>query len=200
MAERLGLSTFHFVNRQAVYLVAAMTVFVGVSFLTPRQVRRLALLIFTVSLALVEAMAGTGRATSVAASLGGNEASLSPAHSSQRFQFTWPHKFTVAGNFLCHGLGFLLCPLRRANRRQPHDITRCNPGIGLRPALVDAHFPAADDAVNVGFGHPFEVAQQKIVQSLTRGFLVHGQPFDGRCPSGSLDPYNVIHWQLVVSG
>jgi putative intracellular protease/amidase len=53
-----------------------------------------------VSLALVEAMAGTGRATSVAASLGGNEASLSPAHSSQRFQFTWPHKFTVAGNFL----------------------------------------------------------------------------------------------------
>ncbi|AOG04964.1 FtsW/RodA/SpoVE family cell cycle protein [Bosea sp. RAC05] len=55
VAERLGLSTFHFVNRQAVYLVAAMTVFVGVSFLTPRQVRRLALLIFTVSLAMVVA-------------------------------------------------------------------------------------------------------------------------------------------------
>jgi len=55
VAERLGLSTFHFVNRQAVYLVAAMTVFIGVSFLTPRQVRRLALLIFTVSLAMVVA-------------------------------------------------------------------------------------------------------------------------------------------------
>ncbi|MDP3254365.1 MAG: putative peptidoglycan glycosyltransferase FtsW [Bosea sp. (in: a-proteobacteria)] len=55
VAERLGLSTFHFVNRQAIYLVAAMTVFVGVSFLTPRQVRRLALLIFTVSLAMVVA-------------------------------------------------------------------------------------------------------------------------------------------------
>jgi len=55
VAERLGLSTFHFVNRQAAYLFVAMTVFLGVSFLTPRQVRRAALLIFTVSLAMVVA-------------------------------------------------------------------------------------------------------------------------------------------------
>jgi cell division protein FtsW len=53
VAERLGLSTFHFVNRQAVYLIMALAVFVGVSFLTPRQVRRAALLLFTVSLAMV---------------------------------------------------------------------------------------------------------------------------------------------------
>lgn len=55
VAERLGLSTFHFVNRQAAYLLAAMTIFIGVSFLTPRQVRRAALLLFTVSLAMVVA-------------------------------------------------------------------------------------------------------------------------------------------------
>lgn len=55
VAERLGLSTFHFVNRQAAYLMAALTIFVGVSFLTPRQVRRMALLLFTVSLAMVVA-------------------------------------------------------------------------------------------------------------------------------------------------
>ncbi len=55
VAERLGLSTFHFVNRQAAYLVIAMTIFIGVSFMTPRQVRRSALLIFTVSLAMVVA-------------------------------------------------------------------------------------------------------------------------------------------------
>jgi cell division protein FtsW len=55
VAERLGLSTFHFVNRQAAYLTAALTIFVGVSFLTPRQVRRMALLLFTVSLAMVVA-------------------------------------------------------------------------------------------------------------------------------------------------
>lgn len=53
-----------------------------------------------VSLAVIEAIAGPGRATSVAASLGGGEASMSPAHSSQSFQFAWRHKFTVAGNFL----------------------------------------------------------------------------------------------------
>ncbi|KPH78966.1 FtsW/RodA/SpoVE family cell cycle protein [Bosea vaviloviae] len=55
VAERLGLSTFHFVNRQAAYLVVAMTIFISVSFMTPRQVRRAALLIFTVSLAMVVA-------------------------------------------------------------------------------------------------------------------------------------------------
>lgn len=55
VAERLGLSTFHFVNRQAAYLVIAMTIFISVSFLTPRQVRRAALLIFVVSLAMVVA-------------------------------------------------------------------------------------------------------------------------------------------------
>lgn len=55
VAERLGLSTFHFVNRQAVYLLVAMAVLITTSFLTPRQVRRGALLLFTVSLAMVVA-------------------------------------------------------------------------------------------------------------------------------------------------
>lgn len=55
VAERLGLSTFHFVNRQAVYLLAALAVFLSTSLLTPRQVRRAALLIFAVSLAAVVA-------------------------------------------------------------------------------------------------------------------------------------------------
>jgi cell division protein FtsW len=55
VAERLGLSTFHFVNRQAFFLVAALAIFIGVSFLDPRQVRRAALLIFVCSLAMVVA-------------------------------------------------------------------------------------------------------------------------------------------------
>ncbi|MCO5091903.1 FtsW/RodA/SpoVE family cell cycle protein [Bosea sp. (in: a-proteobacteria)] len=55
VAERLGLSTFHFVNRQAAYLVAAMAIFLGVSLMTPRQVRRAALMIYVVSLAMVVA-------------------------------------------------------------------------------------------------------------------------------------------------
>ncbi|MBX9909929.1 MAG: putative lipid II flippase FtsW [Beijerinckiaceae bacterium] len=55
VAERLGLSTFHFVNRQAVYLLAALAIVLSVSFLSPRQVRRAALLIFAASLAMVVA-------------------------------------------------------------------------------------------------------------------------------------------------
>ena len=53
VAERLHLSTFHFVNRQALYLVPAIVVLVATSFLTPRQVRRVALIVFIVSVGLV---------------------------------------------------------------------------------------------------------------------------------------------------
>lgn len=53
VAERLGLSTFHFVNRQVFYLLAAFAIFLATSFLTPRQVRRAALLIYVVALAMV---------------------------------------------------------------------------------------------------------------------------------------------------
>ena len=53
VAERLGLSTFHFVNRQAAYLAGALVIFLGVSFMTPRQVRRTALILYVVSLAMV---------------------------------------------------------------------------------------------------------------------------------------------------
>jgi len=55
VAERLGLSTFHFVNRQAAYLVGALAIFLGVSLMTPRQVRRAALLIYLGSLVMVVA-------------------------------------------------------------------------------------------------------------------------------------------------
>ncbi|HEV7336437.1 MAG TPA: putative peptidoglycan glycosyltransferase FtsW [Bosea sp. (in: a-proteobacteria)] len=51
VAERLGLSTFHFVNRQAVYLLAALAVFLITSLLTPRQVRRAALIVYLAALA-----------------------------------------------------------------------------------------------------------------------------------------------------
>ncbi|MGX1742903.1 FtsW/RodA/SpoVE family cell cycle protein [Bosea sp. NPDC055353] len=55
VAERLGLSTFHFVNRQAAYLAVALVIFLGVSLMTPRQVRRAALLIYIGSLVMVVA-------------------------------------------------------------------------------------------------------------------------------------------------
>jgi cell division protein FtsW len=53
VAERLHLSTFHFVNRQVLYLVPAIAVLIATSFLTPRHVRRAALVAFAVGMALV---------------------------------------------------------------------------------------------------------------------------------------------------
>lgn len=51
VAERLGLATFHFVNRQAIFLVPAVGILLFVSFLSPRWVRRLALVTFIGALA-----------------------------------------------------------------------------------------------------------------------------------------------------
>ncbi len=55
VAERLQLATFHFVHRQALYLLPAIAVMFAVSFLSPRYIRRLALLVFVVGMAMVVA-------------------------------------------------------------------------------------------------------------------------------------------------
>lgn len=55
VAERLGLSTFHFVHRQIAWLSAAIIVLLCVSFLSPRHVRRLALTMYVVGMAMVVA-------------------------------------------------------------------------------------------------------------------------------------------------
>ena len=53
VAERLGLSTFHFVNRQVFFLLPALAIMIPVSFLSLRHIRRLALLVYVAGMALV---------------------------------------------------------------------------------------------------------------------------------------------------
>ncbi|HRE21337.1 MAG TPA: putative peptidoglycan glycosyltransferase FtsW [Rhabdaerophilum sp.] len=53
VAGKLGLPTFHFVNKQAFFLVVCGSLMVTLSFLDPRQVRRFALLLFLVGMGLV---------------------------------------------------------------------------------------------------------------------------------------------------
>ena len=55
VAERIGLDLFHFVNRQALFLLPAVVIMVGVSFLSPRQVRRLAWIVFFGGIVLLAA-------------------------------------------------------------------------------------------------------------------------------------------------
>jgi cell division protein FtsW len=53
VASRLGLDPFYFVNRHILYLFPAIAVMLAVSFLSPRQIRRLAVIVFVVSLVMV---------------------------------------------------------------------------------------------------------------------------------------------------
>lgn len=55
VAQRIGLDSFHFVERQIFFMIPAVAVMIGVSFLTPRQIRRFALVLLCVSLLLMAA-------------------------------------------------------------------------------------------------------------------------------------------------
>lgn len=53
VAQRIGLDGFHFVERQIFFMVPAVAVMIGVSFLSQRQVRRFALILLGISLVLM---------------------------------------------------------------------------------------------------------------------------------------------------
>jgi cell division protein FtsW len=53
VAARLGLDPFYFVNRHIIDLAPAIAVMLAVSFLNPRQIRRLAVIVFVVSVVMV---------------------------------------------------------------------------------------------------------------------------------------------------
>ena len=50
VAERIGLDSFHFVKRHALFLLPAIAIMLGISFLSPRQVRRAAMILLILSL------------------------------------------------------------------------------------------------------------------------------------------------------
>ncbi|MFH1796694.1 MAG: putative lipid II flippase FtsW [Pseudomonadota bacterium] len=53
VAERIGLEEYHFVTRQIIFMLPALAVMLGVSFLEPRQIRRLAILLLIGSIVLM---------------------------------------------------------------------------------------------------------------------------------------------------
>ena len=53
VAARIGVDPFHFVNRQVAFLVPAIIVLIATSTLSPRNVRRLSLVVFAVSMVLL---------------------------------------------------------------------------------------------------------------------------------------------------
>jgi cell division protein FtsW len=53
VATRIGLDPFHFFNRHVLFLVPSFIVMIAVSFLSPRQIRRTALIVFALSMVLI---------------------------------------------------------------------------------------------------------------------------------------------------
>ncbi len=53
VAERLGLNSFHFVERHALFLIPSIAVMVGLSLFSPRQIRRTAIILLVVALAMM---------------------------------------------------------------------------------------------------------------------------------------------------
>src|ERR1700740_398261 len=53
VATRIGLDPFHFFNHHVMFLLPSFIVLIGVSFLSPKHIRRTALIVFAVSVALI---------------------------------------------------------------------------------------------------------------------------------------------------
>jgi cell division protein FtsW len=53
VATRIGLDPFHFFNRHILFLVPSVIVLIGVSFMSPRQIRRSALIVLAISVVLI---------------------------------------------------------------------------------------------------------------------------------------------------
>ncbi|MBR0799262.1 putative lipid II flippase FtsW [Bradyrhizobium jicamae] len=53
VATRIGLDPFHFFNRHVMFLAPSLIVLLAVSFMTPRQIRRTALVVFALSIFLI---------------------------------------------------------------------------------------------------------------------------------------------------
>ncbi|MGC4025398.1 MAG: putative lipid II flippase FtsW [Mesorhizobium sp.] len=56
VADRIGLDTFHFATRQIMFMIPALGAMLAVSFLTPRQVRRMALIMLGLFLVMMVAV------------------------------------------------------------------------------------------------------------------------------------------------
>lgn len=53
VAARIGLDPFHFFNRHVLFLVPSIVVMIATSFLSPKHIRRSALIVFVLSIALI---------------------------------------------------------------------------------------------------------------------------------------------------
>ena len=95
VAGRLGLDPFYFVNRHILFLIPTIAIMLGVSFLTPRQIRRLALIVFAVSLIMVAATPYVRRRDQGRAALAGHLRHQHPAVGIPQARLRHPDRLAV---------------------------------------------------------------------------------------------------------
>ena len=70
--------------------------------------------------------------------------------------------------------------LRGAHWGNAHRVARRQAGVRLGTGLVHPHLARADEAVDMGLGHPLEVPKQEVVQALPFPGLVDHHLAHGR--------------------
>ena len=95
VATRIGLDPFHFVNRQVLFLIPAAGVLIATSFLSPREIRQVSIIVFAVSLALVAITPLFRRRDQRRAALAGDPRHEHPAVGVFEARFRGPDRLAV---------------------------------------------------------------------------------------------------------
>ena len=104
----------------------------------------------------------------------------------------------------CRALGLLGHLVGDAHGRQTHHVALLDAGVGTGAAFVDAHFAAANDAVNVGLGYALQMAYQEVIEPLASGIFIDFDQADCRRVGSRgpvqrwFAPYNVFHLRVVL--
>jgi hypothetical protein len=72
----------------------------------------------------------------------------------------------MGSSMLLHLQSFLAGAFGHAHGRNTDKVTSLHPRVSPHPALIDPHLATANDAIDMRFGHAFEVSHQKVVQAL----------------------------------
>jgi hypothetical protein len=78
-----------------------------------------------------------------------------------------------------HGSGLLVALFRQTQGGHAHLVTHLQSGVGRRPALVDPHLAAADDAIDQGLGRALEHLDEEVVETLPDTALVNREALHG---------------------
>jgi len=88
-------------------------------------------------------------------------------------------------------------PFRQSQRWNPQAVAGSQPVLRPHPSAVTAHLAGAENAVNVGLGHPLEMGEQEIVDALAGVIRTDVQPLHGGTGGGFV---HCCGWEWGIRG